>query len=376
MTEETFPDVKVAENRILVVEDEEPVSRLIGRILERGGFEFDVAASAAEAVARLERGNYALVLTDMNMPGTSGLDLLGEIQRRWPTVGTVMVTGEDSADLADRAIRLGAYGYILKPFRHNEVIINAGNALRRRALEMENQAHRERLEEMVRTRSADLWQAVTSLEEADRELRSSYEETVRRLSLAAEFRDDETALHIQRMSRYTGLIAANAGLPAETVEKIRMASIMHDIGKIGIPDEILRKQGKFTPEERKVMQGHAEIGYSILSGTRSELLTCAATIALTHHERVDGTGYPRGLSDDEIPLEGRIAAIADVFDALTSARVYKDALSVPKAVAIMEEERNRHFDSKLLDVFLDHMNEALAIMTEAADPIAVLTPTG
>jgi putative two-component system response regulator len=170
------------------------------------------------------------------------------------------------------------------------------------------------------------------------------------------------------MSRYTGLIAVHAGLPSDEVEKIRMASIMHDIGKIGIPDEILRKQGKFTVQERLIMQSHAEIGYQILSGTPSELLSCAATIALTHHERVDGTGYPRGLSDEEIPLGGRIAAIADVFDALTSARVYKDAFPLPKAISIMQEERNKHFDSELLDVFLDHISEAVEIMNEAADP--------
>ena len=199
------------------------------------------------------------------------------------------------------------------------------------------------------------------------ELRLAQEEMVERLSIAAEFRDDEAARHVQRMSRYCALIARRAGESGEHTELIRTASVMHDVGKIGIPDSILLKPGKLTPEERRIMEQHSEIGYRILSGARSGILTLAASIAWTHHERVDGTGYPRKIAGDDIPAEGRIAAIADVFDALTSNKVYKKAFPLDQALNIMREGRGTHFDSGLLDLFLDAIDEVVGIQEQFAD---------
>jgi putative two-component system response regulator len=352
---------EVAAARLIVVDDEEAVGRRLALILERNGYSCDVAAGAAQAQAALRAQNYDLLLTDTEMPGTSGLELIMQVAREHPEMATMIVTGKDETTLAHSALELGAYGCVVKPFEPNEVVINVANALRRRALEVENRHHRMRLEQMIRDRTSELWNAVARLEQAERELRLSREETIQRLSIAAELRDNETAKHIQRMSGYCELLARLAGEDAETCELIRVASQMHDVGKIGIPDHILMKPGALTPEERRIMEGHAEIGYKILGGSRSELLMAAASIAYTHHERVDGDGYPRGLTEDQIPLEGRIAAIADVFDALTSNRVYKRAYAFGKAVETMRAGRGTQFDADLLDLLLGSLDAVLEI---------------
>jgi putative two-component system response regulator len=352
---------------ILVVDDEEQIRRVLCRLLRRNGYECDSAADADEAMNLLNQKRFGLVLTDVDMPGSSGLDLITEIARVYPDTATVMVTGMDDAQLADTALEIGAYGYIIKPFEPNEILINVSNAIRRRRLEMESRTHRIRLEQMVKDRTADLWEAIARLERAERDLRTSREETIERLAIAAEFRDDETAQHIQRMSRYCGLLARTAGMDIERSETIRVASLMHDVGKIGIPDYILLKPGPLTGDERSIMQQHSDIGYRILAGSSSELLATAADIAWTHHERVDGAGYPRGLTGEAIPIEGRIAAIADVFDALSSDRVYKKAFSLVTAVEIMRKGRGAHFDLDLLDAFLGVMDEVLEIKEQYAD---------
>jgi putative two-component system response regulator len=352
---------------ILVVDDEDSIRRILSRLLRRNGYICETAADADEAMRLLQETEFALVLTDVDMPGSSGLDLITEIARDFPDTATVMVTGMDDAQLANTALDIGAYGYIIKPFQPNEILINVSNAIRRRRLEMETRTHRIRLEQMVKDRTADLWDAIARLERAERDLRTSREETIERLAIAAEFRHDETAQHIQRMSRYCALLARNAGMDSERSETIRVASLMHDVGKIGIPDHILLKPGPLTPDERAIMQQHTDIGFRILAGSSSELLATAADIAWTHHERVDGSGYPRGLKGDAIPIEGRIAAIADVFDALSSDRAYKTAFSLVTAVEGMRKARGTHFDPELLDVFLNSIDEVLEIKEQYAD---------
>ena len=214
-----------------------------------------------------------------------------------------------------------------------------------------------------------LQQALEWLERSEKELRLSREETIQRLAIAAEYRDGATAQHIQRMSRYSELLAQRYGLSSERCELIRTASPMHDIGKIGTPDHVLLKPGKFTQEELDVMNQHAEIGYRILSGSDAELLKVAATIAWTHHERWDGSGYPRGLKGENIPIEGRIVAIADAFDALTTARVYKPAFAFDHAVELMIKKRAEHFDPELLDVFLASLPDIKRIHDQYADRV-------
>ncbi|HEY6085130.1 MAG TPA: HD domain-containing phosphohydrolase [Nitrospira sp.] len=362
-SQQVFLDLK----RVLIVDDEEPIRRLLGYMLQSHGYEALLAADAKEARQRLEEQQFALVLCDVNMPGESGMDLVRNILAGYPHTAAIMVTGLDSAVLANAALDMGAFGYIVKPFESNEVLINVTNALKRRRLEIENKLHRDNLEDIVRSRTMALQQALEWLERSEKELRLSREETIQRLAIAAEYRDGATAQHIQRMSRYSELIARRYGLSNERCELIRTASPMHDIGKIGTPDHVLLKPGKFTQDELGVMNQHAEIGYRILSGSDAEILNVAATIAWTHHERWDGTGYPRGLKGEEIPIEGRIVAIADAFDALTTARVYKPAFDFDHAVELMIKHRGEHFDPELLDVFVASLSDIRRIYEQYAD---------
>ncbi len=368
VTEVTTQQAILENRNILIVDDEEPIRRLLGYLLEPHGYKVALAGEAREARQRMESGSYALVLCDVNMPGESGMDLIRHILTQYPSTAVIMITGLDSPVLANAALDMGAFGYVIKPFEANEVLINVANALRRRKLEIENAMHRENLEEVVRTRTIALQQALEWLERSEKELRLSREETIQRLAIAAEYRDSSTAQHIQRMSHYCELLARRYGLSPERCDLIRTASPMHDIGKIGTPDHVLLKPGKFTPEEFKVITQHTEIGYRILAGSDSELLKVAALIAWTHHERFDGTGYPRGLKGETIPLEGRITAIADNFDALTTQRVYKPAYDFDHAKELMLKERGKHFDPQLLDIFFDSMEEITRIYDQFADP--------
>ncbi|HWG56707.1 MAG TPA: HD domain-containing phosphohydrolase [Gaiellaceae bacterium] len=349
------------DSRILVLDDEDTIRTLLVRILGRHGYDCVAVGSAAEARRRLEAERFALLLSDLRLPGESGADLAAEVVRDHPDTAVVMVTGVDDRALAEEALEHGAYAYVLKPFRTNELLINVAGALRRRALELETRNQRERLEQTVLQRTATLRETIARLERSEAEARRLREETVRRLAWAAEFRNQETGDHIARMSLYCALLARLAGLDVEHAERLRIASPMHDVGKIGIPDRILLKPGPLTPEERQVMEAHTEIGFRMLSGSGIDLLDLAALLALTHHERVDGSGYPRGLAGDEIPLEGRIAAIGDVFDALTSDRAYRPAFTPEEARELMQANSGTHFDPVLLELFFAAWDEVLAI---------------
>lgn len=355
------------QGRVLVVDDEVPVRMLLSRMLTHKGYEVDSAADGREALDLAGGRLYDLAFTDIMMPGMNGIELVERLLECQPDLAVIMVTAVDDPNTARQAIELGAYGYIIKPFELNEILINALNALRRRELELAAKRHREELEQEVAGRTTDLRRALADLKATHQALASSQEETIHRLARAAEFRDNETAQHIQRMSLYCRLLAQRVGLAEERSELVRMASTMHDVGKIGIPDDILLKPGRYNDAEYATMKQHAEIGFRILAGSDSPLLNLAADIALTHHEHVDGNGYPRGLRGNEIPLEGRIAAVTDVFDALTSKRVYKEAMPVRTAVGILQEGRGKQFDRDLLDTFLDSLDDILAIRDEFGD---------
>ena len=355
--------------KILVVDDEEPIRRTLARVMEAGGYkDVTTVGSAQDALLLVVNDEFHLMLTDMEMPGESGLELLRKVRDCSPETATMMVTGRDDAKLAESALSIGAFGYIIKPFKRNEVLINVNNALRRRALEIENSSHRDRLEGMVSTRTKDLWLALNKIEAAKRDVTISRNETIHRLALAGEFRDDETGQHVKRMSLYTEVLANASDL--EQSAGIREAASLHDIGKIGIPDSILLKPTGLTAEERVIMQRHAEIGYQILSRATSPLLNLAAKIASTHHERMDGSGYPSGLEGHDIPLEGRIVAIADVFDALTTDRVYRPAFPVGVAVEMMKSSADAHLDGHLLGIFWNVFPRILNVK-EQFEPAAI-----
>jgi putative two-component system response regulator len=339
---------------ILIVDDEEAISRLLARLLGQQGYTCTTVANAAAARASLAGGSFELMLCDVTMPGETGLELIRDVLVEHEGLAAIMVTGNDDTALADNALELGAYGYVTKPFHATEILINVSNALRRRALELESRASRERLEQTVAQRTAELRAALTRL-------RDNHTDTIRRLAAAAEARDGDTGRHIERMSRISQLLAERLGLGQERAEALRVASPMHDIGKIGIPDSILRKPGPLTPEERREMERHTEIGRHLLGGSDDALLCLAAELAWAHHERWDGSGYPRGLAGEAIPLEARIVAVADVFDALMSRRVYRDAISLGDALELMRDGRATQFDPEVLDVFLASLDDVLAI---------------
>jgi putative two-component system response regulator len=327
---------------VLVVDDDDTGRELLARVLEPAGYWCTGAADAMDARAKLRLGEYDLVLCDMHMPGESGLDLIVSILRDHPDIAVVMVTAEDDPLLARSALEAGAYGYVIKPFRANEVLINVANALRLRRLEMEKKAHQRELVEALRERTA--------------KLEMSSEDAINRLALAGEFRDDETAQHVERVSRVASRLAERMGIDRERCHLIRLGSRVHDVGKIAVPDRILRSPGKLTPEDFEVMKRHAEYGYQMLAGSGSEVLDVAAKIAWTHHEWWGGSGYPRGLRGEQIPIEGRITALADVFDALTNDRIYRPAYPVAEAIRMMRSEEGTHFDPTLLGPFLESVN--------------------
>ncbi len=326
--------------------------RAMSRMLSEWGYENDTADTVAGARARLAERAYALVLCDVNMPDGSGIDLLRGLAGDQPGIAIVMVTGHDDSGLAQTAFALGAYGYVIKPFSESELHMNVVNALRRRSLELESLAYRDLLEMTIRQRTSALRRVIAALEGAQAQLQLTTDEMIRRLSLALESRDSDTGVHTERVSRCALAIARELGLDDERCEMIAAASPLHDVGKIAVPDSILLKRGALTASERAVMQDHTSTGHRILAGSESALLELAATIALTHHERFDGAGYPQGLAGAAIPIEGRIVAVADVFDALTSERPYHDVASDDEALAILVAGRGTQFDPDVVDCFI------------------------
>jgi putative two-component system response regulator len=337
---------------LLIVDDEEALRRWAERVLGDGGYACDGAGNAAEARACMEQSAYSLVLLDVNMPGESGMELLSHIRSCYPATAVVMVTGADDPQLAMTAIEHGAYGYMVKPVRSGELLINVADALHRRRREGESQRLMQSLKDAVDDRSHRLEDALQGLRLSENQVWVSQAETILRLARLVEFRDEETGHHLQRMSSYCKILTRQLGLPERDRELVRLSSQLHDVGKVAISDSLLHKHGKLTPEEYEVIKTHAEIGYEMLADSTSEVAQVGALIARTHHERWDGSGYPRGLVREEIPLEGRIAAVADVFDALTSDRVYRPAFPVRFALETMHAERATHFDPELLDAFM------------------------
>lgn len=332
------PGIGAPASRILVVDDEPLIAGVLCRWLEDEGYDCHVANDALTALRHLEAGGFSLVVSDVRMPEVSGIELLGTLRQRHPDVAVIMVTAVDNRDTGVRALELGAYGYMIKPPERNEVVINVVNALERRRLALEAKVYERRLEEKIRSQTADI--------------RRSQEEIIVRLIAAQEYRNEETGAHVRRMGLYAEAIGKTLGWPGESTDMLRLAAPMHDVGKIGISDLVLLKPGRLTEEERRIMRTHTVIGARILGGTSISLLNLARDIALCHHERWDGTGYPRGLRGGQIPEAAAVVALADVYDALVHNRVYGPALPEEEALATMEAGRDSQFAPHLFDVFL------------------------
>jgi putative two-component system response regulator len=338
---------------ILIVDDEPDVCVLLSRWLTSEGYSCDTANKGEMAVQLLEQKEFDLVVSDIMMPGMSGIDLLTVVRSLFRDTAVVMVTAVDERKTAVLALELGAYGYVIKPFDRNEILISVVNALERRRLTLLSQEYEKSLEAKVEERTA--------------QVRQREEQIILRLVSASEYRDDETGAHIQRIGLYSSKMARELGWGPQAVEDIRVAAPMHDVGKLGIPDRILQKPGKLTPEEFEVMKTHTLIGGRILDDPDIPLLRIAKEIALSHHEKWDGSGYPCGLAGEVIPEAGRIVAVVDVYDALVSDRVYRPALLEDEALSLMKIGKGKHFDPKILDCFLDLLPEIRRIREEVKE---------
>ena len=327
---------------IALIIDDNPTNLLLlhHRLVKLDGVEVVSMNSAVEALAWCANHIPDLIMTDYMMPEMDGLEFITQLRRmeQFREIPVVVVTTADVKEVRQNALELGAIDFLTKPVDGNELMARARNllALRKSQLTLHDRAA---------------------------------EELVMRLSKAAEFRDPETGAHIERMARFSGLIARRLGMNQEDVERLELAAPMHDVGKVGIPDMILLKPGRLTESEFSIMKQHAQLGWEILKNSPSRLVRLAAEIARTHHEKFDGSGYPAGLAGADIPLEGRIVAVADVYDALTSTRPYKQPWSVDEAVAFLQEHSGHHFDPTCVEVFLAEMDQVRKIMLEFKDHI-------
>lgn len=348
-------DVDFGPEHILVVDDDAGVRRYVTRVLQSLGYSVRAHPDAIAALDEALQGEVAVALIDLHMPVRDGRWLLERLVSGTKDIVVIMFTGDTDLEPALECLRGGAAQYVTKPVATQDLAHAVDRAIEDRRMRLENQAHRDRLEKLVQERSAGLIEALRALEE-------SQNEAIYRLAAAAEYRDAETGPHIVRVAQYAGVMAEELGLEEDFVSRLILSALMHDVGKIGISDAILQKPGKLSPEEFEVMKTHTVIGGRILSGSSYPLMLMAESIALTHHERWDGSGYPRGLKGTDIPIEGRIAALADVYDALTNKRVYKPAFPAETALAIIRSESGEHFDPDVVRAFTGRLDDIRGII--------------
>jgi putative two-component system response regulator len=331
--------------RILIVDDEPANVDLLRRVLERAGFtRIESTNDPRETAPLYVRSRPDLILLDLHMPQMDGLAVMDQLNQiaEASYLPILMLTGDMTPESRREALSRGAKDFVNKPFHADEVLLRIRTLLETRFLYLQIQSQNQILEAKVRERT--------------RELEAAQMEIIERLARAAEFRDDNTGQHTERVGQMAAVLARHMSLPDSLISLIRRAAPLHDVGKIGIPDSVLLKLGKLTPDEFELVKTHTTIGARILSGSRFALLRLAEEIAFSHHERWDGSGYV-GLTGDQIPLAGRIVAVADVFDALTQKRPYKAAWPVADAVAEIDRQKGRQFDPIVVDAFMRVIGE-------------------
>jgi len=334
------PSVDLSSLKILLVDDEETILVILKGILQRAGYtHVSTLDDPRKALERFLEERPDLMVLDHHMPGKDGLEVIEELRPYLPDYFPIlMLTGDERPELKETALSSGAKDFLVKPINPVEVRLRIRNLLEARYFHQQLQHNNERLEAMVRQRT--------------RELENAHVEMLIRLAKAAEYRDDDTGEHTWRVARSCALLAVELGLGGERVDLVLRAARLHDVGKIAIPDGILLKPGRLTEAEFEVVKGHARAGAELLSGGRSPLMKLSETIALTHHERWDGTGYPQGMAGDAIPIEARLLAVADTFDALTHDRIHRKAVSPEKAVVEIRAQSGKQFDPRVVDAFL------------------------
>ena len=328
---------------ILIVDDEQMIRSLLSDILKTGHHTCALAADASQARKCMRTVSFDLILCDINMPGETGLEFIRYTASKFPDTPAVMVTAIDDPMIAEVALKIGVYDFIVKPFAPNGVLISVANALRRRQLEIDNRVYREGLEKIVEERTAALRDSMQKITKA---LKGS----IQAIARTVETRDPHTAGHQQRVANLASAIAEEMLLSDDRIYGIRMAGLIHDLGKVAIPTGILNKPGRISNIEFELIKTHSRVGYNILKDI--DFPWPIAQVVLQHHERMDGSGYPLGLTGEKIILEARILAVADVVEAMASHRPYRPALGIDKALKEITQNRNNLYDAGIVDICL------------------------
>lgn len=347
---------------ILLCDDELMNRKVASKILVKEGFNVFEAQNGQEALDILNTKRVDLILMDLMMPIMNGYEATEIIKKdeKFSAIPLIIVSALSDKTEINKVLKLGANEYLTKPYDIVEFTLRVKNAIKLGAYQNMLKDHKKVLEAEVSKKTAELQKALIEVQKSEQDIISI-------LSKTAEYRDNETSAHTLRVGEMAALIAKKFNWSEENIELIRLAAPMHDMGKVGIPDNILLKPGKLNEEEFEVMKKHADIGYSILSQKETPLLKLAAEIAYTHHEKYNGKGYPNSLSKEEIPLSGAIVAVVDVFDALLSERPYKKAFTLEKTLSIIKDDSGSHFHPKVVEVFLKSMDEILIIREKLRD---------
>jgi putative two-component system response regulator len=351
--------------RILVADDDEMIRTLHAEFVRGFGYEVEIAADGIEAIAKIGLG-VDLVLTDAHMPNMDGFEVARRIRqtRSSDELPIVMVTSLEAREDRLRAYETGINDFINKPVDHTELRLRLKWLLELKTAQDTLRRSKETLESTVERRTRELRQALEEVTRAQREVQAGHLDTIRRLTLAAEYKDHDTAGHIERIGRYSQVVGLAMHLQPRIVDLLLHAAPMHDVGKLGIPDSILLKPGPFTDDERRIMNTHTTIGGQILSGSSSPVIQMGERVALTHHEKWDGSGYPNGIEGDIIPIEARICSVVDFFDALTMDRPYRKAVPKDEVVEMIVSETGKSFDPAVVEVFIDVRAEIEGIQQE------------
>jgi len=349
---------------ILICDDSITNILLLTKLLESEGFDqVESVTDPLKVLPAMESKSFDLLILDIEMPRMNGFEVMQQIHSSpiaKQLVPILVLTGRQGADTRNRALKSGAQDFVNKPFDQTEVLLRVKNLLKVRAAYLAQANLTIELEKRVAQRTTELNKATDFL--------------VERLAMAGEMRDTDTGKHVLRVGQYARMLALAYGLPPDVAYLLEKAAPLHDLGKIGIPDSILLKKGRLTDLERKVMNNHTNMGADLLANHGSALVQMAATVALSHHEYWDGSGYPAGLRGESIPIEGRITSICDVFDALTSERPYKHAWSLEDALNYLEQKAGSQFDPQLIQLFIDNLDQVIAIRREYLDDAPLLTP--
>lgn len=344
-------------NRILICDDSLTNVLVLSKLIED---EIDSPSITSltdprKVLPQLETHEYDLLLLDLEMPGLNGMEVLQLVRQRWQMdqLPVIIITGSQEDDIRKKSLLFGANDFMHKPFDQAEICLRVNNTLKVSKAHKVLESERNKFEALVQERT--------------KELNRTVEYLIHRLGMVGEYKDNETAKHVMRVGQISRILALASGLPADLAYMLEKAAPLHDIGKIGVPDNILLKPGKLDAGEWEIMKQHTKYGFDLLSDSDSTVIQLAQTIAATHHERWDGQGYYQGLKGESIPIEGRITAIADVFDALVSERPYKEKWSSEKAVAFIAQESGKAFDPNLVLVFQQHINEVKEVQRQLAD---------